>query len=158
MGISDWSSDVGSSDLPVREDIDALGLGYVRLQTPDDKGLAQSIRQARKIAPNAAIGSNPIYFQSGPTTRGSGALADGGRNAGRAVGLIDGGVGKHPALTGHIQQRGFAKGAPAPSGHGTAVASLIVGDGKVKGAAPGPRSEEHRAGKGCGSRVKARRM
>src|SRR3546814_5884236 len=29
------------------------------------------------------------------------------------------------------------KGAPAPSGHGTAVASLIVGDGKVKGAAPG---------------------
>src|SRR3546814_14299833 len=66
-----------------------------------------------------------------------GALADGGRNAGRAVGLIDGGVGKHPALTGHIQQRGFAKGAPAPSGHGTAVASLIVGDGKVKGAAPG---------------------
>src|SRR3546814_7054489 len=84
---------------PVREDIDALGLGYVRLQTPYDKGLAQSIRQARKIAPNAAIGSNPIYFQSGPTTRGSGALADGGRNAGRAVGLIDGGVGKHPALT-----------------------------------------------------------
>src|SRR3546814_20552208 len=51
--------------------------------------------------------------------------------------LIDGGVGKHPALTGHIQQRGFAKGAPDPSGHGTAVASLIVGDGKVKGAAPG---------------------
>src|SRR3546814_4612559 len=70
---------------PVREDIDALGLGYVRLQTPDDKSLAQSIRQARKIAPDAAIGSNPIYFQSGPTTRGSGALADGGRNAGRAV-------------------------------------------------------------------------
>src|SRR3546814_3095353 len=99
MRISDWSSDVCSSDLrdypavrgmilatglsdeqmvrlrsagfnPVREDIDALGLGYVRLQTPDDKGLAQSIRQARKIAPNAAIGSNPIYFQSGPTTRG----------------------------------------------------------------------------------------
>src|SRR3546814_12663745 len=62
---------------PVREDIDALGLGYVRLQTPDDKGLAQSIQQARKIAPNAAIGSNPIYFSSGQTTRGRGAIADG---------------------------------------------------------------------------------
>src|SRR3546814_15397991 len=95
---------------PVREDIDALGLGYVRLQTPDDKGLAQSIRQARKIAPNAAIGSNPIYFQSGPTTRGSGALADGGRNAGRAVGLIDGGVGKHPAPTGHIERKSGVEG------------------------------------------------
>src|SRR3546814_14092526 len=36
---------------PVREDIDALGLGYVRLQTPDEKGRAQSNRQARKLSP-----------------------------------------------------------------------------------------------------------
>src|SRR3546814_7360631 len=110
---------------PVREDIDALGLGYVRLQTPDDKGLAKSIRQARKISPNAAIGSNPIYFQSSPTTGGSGALADGGRNAGRAVGLIDGGVGNHPALTGHVQQQNGRAHVCTPVNNANDVCGLM---------------------------------
>jgi hypothetical protein len=52
--------------------------------------------------------------------------------------MIDGGVASHPALGGaSIEQRGFS-GTPQPTGHGTAVASLIVGDqGPFRGAASG---------------------
>jgi subtilisin family serine protease len=123
----------------IREEVADLDIGFVRLQTPKGQSLARSIRQARKIAPGAHIESNPIYFQSGrPMLAGAGAVALGGgrASAGRAIGLIDGGVARHPSLDGRIEQRGFARGAPAPSGHGTAVASLIAGNGSVKGAAP----------------------
>ena len=122
----------------MRDDVESLDIGFVRLTTPKGQGLAGSIRQARKIAPGAHIASNPIYFQSGGTMlAAAGALAGSGGEAGRAIGLIDGGVGRHPSLDGRIEQRGFARGAPAPSGHGTAVASLIAGNGIVQGAAPG---------------------
>jgi hypothetical protein len=53
------------------------------------------------------------------------------------LGIIDGGVARHPSLTGPVEQRGFARGAPAANGHATAVASLAVGAGRLKGAAPG---------------------
>lgn len=124
---------------PAQQEVEGIDLGFVQLRAPKGRSLAQAIRQARKIAPHANIASNPIYFQSGggAMLAGTGAVAASGGIAGLAVGLIDGGVGKHPALDGRIEQRGFARGAPAPSGHGTAVASLIVGDGSVKGAAPG---------------------
>ena len=54
------------------------------------------------------------------------------------IGMIDGGVAQSPALeTAVIEQKGFA-GPPQATGHGTAIASLIVGsNGKFKGAAPG---------------------
>lgn len=124
----------------IREEVADLDIGFVRLQTPEGQNLARSIRQARKIAPGAHIESNPIYFQSGASLlagAGTGALGGGRISAGRAVGLIDGGVARHPSLDGRIEQRGFARGAPAPSGHGTALASLIAGNGSVRGAAPG---------------------
>lgn len=121
-----------------RQAVDGLGLDFVRLQVPDGQALARGIRQARKLAPGAEIASNPLYFQSGGAMlAGAARLAGGQTGAGRAIGLIDGGVGRHSSLGGRIAQRGFARGAPAPSGHGTAVASLIVGNGQVKGAAPG---------------------
>lgn len=120
------------------EQVEGLDVSFRRLQVPQGKSLAKAIREARKIAPDARIGSNPIYFQSGGNMlAGAGTLAASQGAAGRAIGLIDGGVGQHPSLDSRIQQRGFAKGAPAPSGHGTAVASLIIGNGAVKGAAPG---------------------
>ena len=54
--------------------------------------------------------------------------------------MIDGGVASHPSLAGAaIEQSGFA-GAPRPTGHGTAVASLLVGNqGPFRGAANGAR-------------------
>ena len=48
--------------------------------------------------------------------------------------MIDGGVAGDIAT-----QRGFAAGAPRASDHGTAIVSLITGQGKVRGAAPGAR-------------------
>lgn len=122
-----------------QEGVEGLDIGFHRLKTPEGQNLARSLRQARKIAPGAQIDSNPIYFQSGgtlPIAAASG-LAFRRNGPGQAVGLIDGGVAQHPSLVGTIEQRGFAKGAPAPSGHATAVASLIAGNGSVQGAAPG---------------------
>jgi hypothetical protein len=57
---------------------------------------------------------------------------------GARIAMIDGGIASHPALArASIEQRGFAGGAQ-PTGHGTAVGSLIVGDqGIFKGAARG---------------------
>jgi subtilisin family serine protease len=54
--------------------------------------------------------------------------------------MIDGGVASHPSLRGaSIEQNGFA-GAPRPTGHGTAVASLLVGsEGPFRGEAVGAR-------------------
>ena len=57
---------------------------------------------------------------------------------GPVIGMIDGGVGRSPSLeSASVEQRGFA-GAAQATGHGTAVASLMVGsDGKFAGAARG---------------------
>jgi subtilisin family serine protease len=52
--------------------------------------------------------------------------------------MIDGGVAAHPSLAhADVEQRGFA-GSPQPTGHGTAVGSLLVGEqGAFRGAARG---------------------
>ena len=52
--------------------------------------------------------------------------------------MIDGGVASHPSMAGAgIEQRGFV-GAPQPTGHGTAIGSLLVGNqGPFRGAARG---------------------
>jgi subtilisin family serine protease len=54
--------------------------------------------------------------------------------------MVDGGVASHASLAGKsIEQNGFA-GSPQPTGHGTAVASLLVGSqGPFRGAATGAR-------------------
>jgi subtilisin family serine protease len=51
--------------------------------------------------------------------------------------MIDGGVAATPLIPPHVTQQGFATGAPAPDPHATAVASLLIGEGKVRGADPG---------------------
>ena len=59
--------------------------------------------------------------------------------------MIDGGVASHPSLAGKsIEQNGFA-GSPQPTGHGTAIASLLVGR-QGPFAAPRPA-------RGCSSRT-----
>lgn len=123
-----------------RESIEGLGLSYVRLRTPDGQSLERAIRRLRKIAPEAEVSPDHIHLPSGPAPVVAAArtatLAQ-GAVGGRPIGLIDSGVARHPALVGPVEQRGFARGAPAASGHGTAVASLLVGSGPVKGPAAG---------------------
>lgn len=120
------------------ERIEGLGLTVTRLALPHGQSLTRALKQVRKLAPDATVSADNLYFPSGSSlAMATSMLAGSGSVRGRAAGLIDGGVARHPALTGPIEQRGFARDAPRASPHGTAVASLISGTGIVRGAAPG---------------------
>ncbi|WP_077147408.1 S8 family serine peptidase [Sphingopyxis sp. KK2] len=126
-----------------RERIDGLDLEIVRFAVPKGRSLARAQKQLGKLLPDAAIDADHLYFASG--TAGSGGVLPGAALASTAgdgkasLGLIDGGVAAHPSVAGRVEQRGFAKGAPTASRHGTAVASLLIGSGAVRGSAPGQR-------------------
>lgn len=127
-----------------RERIAGLDLDIARFRTPEGRSLGRARKQLAKLLPGADVDVDHIYFASGRDAAGVGALpqaalaaTSGGGTA--TLGLIDGGVAAHPAVTGHVEQRGFATGAPSASRHGTAVASLLIGSGSVRGAAPGQR-------------------
>lgn len=119
------------------EAVEGLDLTVAQLTPPRGRSLARALREVRRIAPRAQASADNLYFPSGPALALSATTLAGGRAEGRVAGLIDGGVARHPSLTAPVEQRGFAEGAPRASAHGTAVASLISGDGAVKGAAPG---------------------
>lgn len=123
-----------------REHIDGLDLDIARFRVPDGRSLGRARKQLAKLLPDAEVDVDNIYFASGP----GGALpgtapATAAPGGSASLGLIDGGVAAHPSLAGRVEQRGFAKGAPSASQHGTAVASLLIGTGAVRGAAPGRR-------------------
>ena len=125
----------------VRTDtIEGLGLSAVLLAPPKGKSARKALAQLRALDPAGNYSLDPIYEPArAPLAPAAGAAAGSGGAGGTAtLGLIDGGVGRHPAFDGiAIDQRGFA-GDPRPSGHGTAVASLMVGRaGVFHGAAPG---------------------
>jgi subtilisin family serine protease len=106
---------------------EALGVGYARLAVPRGLGLKQAIRLLQALGAKD-VSADQLYAGSGAA---DGASAPAAGNGVR-VGMIDGGV-----AGATVTQRGFAAGAPRASRHGTAVASLIAGSGRVKGAAPG---------------------
>ncbi|ABF54663.1 S8 family serine peptidase [Sphingopyxis alaskensis] len=125
-----------------RERLDSLGLDIVRFRVPDGRSLARAQKQLARLLPDAEVDVDHIYFASGPggALPGAALVATTGAGGGAApLGLIDGGVAAHPSVAGRVEQRGFARGAPTASEHGTAVASLLVGAGAVQGAAPGRR-------------------
>ena len=119
------------------ERIEGLDLRSVTLRAPAGWPLRKAMAQLRKIAPNGTFTPNHILMPSGGSPAGASdaPLATGGAGA-SPIGLIDGGVARHPAI-GAVEQRGFAQGAPSASSHGTAVASLIAGQGMVRGGSPG---------------------
>ncbi len=123
-----------------RERIDGLDLDIARFRVPDGRSLARARKQLAKLLPGAEVDADNLYFASGPGGALPGAVLAAAQGSGKAsLGLIDGGVAAHPSVAGRVEQRGFAKGAPSASRHGTAVASLLVGSGAVQGAAPGQR-------------------
>lgn len=124
-----------------RDRIEGLDLDVVRFRVPDGRSLARAERQLAKLLPGAEVDVDHIYFASGSAAAGAplpaAALATASGSGRASLGLIDGGVAAHPSVAGRVQQRGFASGAPSASKHGTAVASLLIGNGSVRGAAPG---------------------
>jgi hypothetical protein len=119
-----------------RETVEGLDLPLVVLAPP--KGVPA--RKAIGRLPQGDYALNHIYEPAYAALEPGGGKAAEGRAGGALMGLIDGGVGAHPAFAGAaIEQRGFA-GAVKPSGHGTAVASLMVGQaGAFRGVLPGGR-------------------
>lgn len=124
-----------------QERIEGVEINSVTLGVPRGWSVDRALSRLRRIAPAGQFTANNLHEQSGVTgaAAGSTLLAQAGGGGGAAIGVIDGGVAAHPALRSAVQQRGFVTGAPRPSAHGTAVASLIAGQGVVRGAAPGIR-------------------
>lgn len=121
------------------EEIEGLGIRATTLRVPRGWSVDRALSRLRRIAPDGEFAANHLHSQSGAAaaTGARGPLAQAGRVGSASVGIVDGGVGAHPSLRGPIQQRGFARGAPRASAHATAIASLIAGEGSVRGAAPG---------------------
>jgi subtilisin family serine protease len=113
-----------------------LGAGFARFEAPADRSLKTAIRDLTRLGAKDAS-ADQLHFESGlpgnaiPQGPAPGPVAIA---TSVTVGMIDGGVAGDIAT-----QRGFAAGAPRASDHGTAIASLITGQGGVRGAAPGAR-------------------
>ena len=123
---------------PLREDtLAGLDESLLVLEAPPGLALADALARAREIDPAGAYDFHHVYGGSGsvganavpasaPTTAAAAVPADG---AGLQLGLIDSGVDlRHPALRrATVRVHGCADG-DHPAAHGTAVASLMVGD------------------------------
>ena len=118
-----------------------LGLRIVTLGVPRGKDVRDAMKLLRKVAPRLDADYNHVFEPAGaallPALRSSLAAAPALRPGAR-IAMIDGGVASHPSMAGaSIEQRGFA-GPAQPTGHGTAVGSLLVGSqGAFRGAARG---------------------
>ncbi|WP_157215099.1 S8 family serine peptidase [Flavisphingomonas formosensis] len=120
--------------------LDDLGITLVRLATPKRMSARDALVRLRTVAPDGRFELNHVFEPAGAAlSPGSTPPAAAGTARGAPIGMIDGGVAAHPALAGAaIEQRGFVSDAPRASGHGTAIASLLVGaDGAFRGAAVG---------------------
>lgn len=119
----------------------ALGMRVVSLSVPEGMSAKAALKLLQKVAPELQADFDHLFEPAGGPLQSMGiALASSAALAGsnRVIGMVDGGVASHPSLAGKsIEQNGFA-GAPQPTGHGTAVASLLVGaQGSFHGAANG---------------------
>jgi len=110
------------------EQLASLGMTVTRLQVPRGMALAEAQRRLLSAAPNAELAPDNLHFQSGGATTLEAAAAASTAVPAIAipVGVIDGAPGKAETVS---SQRGFARGAPLPSNHGSAVISLLSGAG-----------------------------
>lgn len=134
---------VGAGFRVLGEDDDALlGISTVQLAVPSGMSSSAALKQLRRLAPDLDADFEHIFEPAGGSLLPVQAALASAVNAGsgRTIGMVDGGVASHPSLSGAaIEQNGFA-GPPQPTGHGTAVASLLVGNHRAfRGAATGAR-------------------
>ena len=126
------------------EDLAELGVKITVLQTPEGTSASRGLKKLRKLDPEGIYDFNHVYLESGESMAGTGQQARAvnvpaaGGGAVR-VGLIDGGIdANHVSLRANVLHAVGCDGAPVPSAHGTAVASLLAGSsGNFHGAAPG---------------------
>jgi len=118
-----------------------LGMRIVTLAPPRGMNVRKGLRALRQAAPALQVDYNHVYEPAGGAllpAMGASLAASATARRGTRIAMIDGGIAAHPSLAkASIEQRGFA-GAAQPTGHGTAVGSLLVGDqGPFRGAARG---------------------
>jgi hypothetical protein len=123
------------------ETIGGLGMRLVTLAVPARTNVREAYKALRRAAPGLQVDFDHIYEPAGGALMPAAGVALAGSRPLRAplrIAMIDGGVASHSSLAGaSIEQRGFA-GAAQPTGHGTAVGSLLVGEqGSFRGAARG---------------------
>ena len=121
------------------EESDAeLGLRIVQLAIPRKMSARDGLKRLRRAVPAMQVDYDHVFEPAGGHLLpfAASGLAQAGDGGGPRIGIVDGGVAAHPALSSaSIEQHGFA-GSPQATGHGTAVASLIVGNqGAFRGAA-----------------------
>jgi len=144
--------------------LEGLETRIVVLRAPQGMATATALTQLRALLPTVSFDFNHIYFRSGePAVTAGASVAQGARAAAAVpaagavaqdpaaapaamaaadavrVGLIDGGIdAAHPAFHSRSIQHHGCNGALIPDPHGTAVASLLVGQaGAFRGAAAG---------------------
>ncbi len=127
--------------------LDALDIRVVQLGVPSSLSTVAALRRLRAMDPAGRYDFDHIYLTSGsqPAVGAAAESATGGPvmqpSAATAtrVGLIDGGVDTlHPVFQHNAMERWGCGGKALASVHGTAVASLMVGEnGAFRGAAPG---------------------
>ena len=121
----------------------SLGLSQAVLGAPDGMSVTDALAALRKADPSGSYDYNHIYDPSGGSESWPQASQpEGGSVEGVArIGMIDAGVDRrHPALRdAEIETKTFAgEGKAPPTAHGTAIASLLVGqDGDFHGALRG---------------------
>jgi subtilisin family serine protease len=115
-----------------------LGFRAVTLAVPRGLSARQGLKRLRSAAPAIQADFDHLFEPAGGALLPFGAAlaASAASRRGPLIGIVDGGVASNPSLKqASIEQKGFA-GDPQPTGHGTAVASLIVGNqGPFRGAA-----------------------
>nr|WP_216650869.1 S8 family serine peptidase [Novosphingobium sp. SG751A] len=106
-------------------DLEGLGVGFARLETPAGVTLPDATRALQKLLPAKTVTADQIHFPGGQTAPASGPSAMPSPRGG-TVGLIDGGIRPDARLA---AQAGFAIGAPRPNQHAQSIASLLGGAG-----------------------------
>lgn len=126
------------------EPLEGLGISLVVLRAPEGVSAKDAVKRLRKLDPGGSYDYDHLYSVSGRAAPGAASPPPTGPSPGAGVGLrlglVDGGVDAgHPALAGaRIERKAFAPGGLVARVHGTAVASLMVGQqGPFHGAAPG---------------------
>lgn len=116
-----------------------LGISLVVLAPPRGNSAVAGLKILRSLSPAGHFELNHVFEPAGADLGTVGGDRRASSSAAAPIGMVDGGVAAHPSLVGAtIEQRSFASGGPRPTGHGTAIASLLVGDdGAFQGAARG---------------------
>ncbi len=112
--------------------LEALGITLVVLEAPEGLSTRRALGRLRELDPGGQYDFNHLYVGSGAQTE----KASEARTvplppvpAGARIGLIDTGIdGTHPALAGATIVRHGCDDEIHPGQHGTAVASLLVGE------------------------------